>query len=107
MSAIERLQARGVIRIEADGIIRLTKSAWRSATDGTKYAEAAETIHFVGFKDDRYWNAVKAFGKPDFVHRFWDRRAADEIADGDVVVFADGNETQPINPFAYDDSAYF
>lgn len=29
-------------------------------------------FHFVGFKDDRYWAAVKAFGKPDFVHRFWE-----------------------------------
>ena len=22
-------------------------------------------LHFVGFKDERYWNAVKTFGKPD------------------------------------------
>lgn len=64
-------------------------------------------IHFVGFKDDRWWNAVRVFGRPDFIHRFWDRRAVDEIADGDIVVFADGDETQPIWKYAYDDSAYF
>jgi hypothetical protein len=68
---------------------------------------ATGCLHFVGFKDDRYWNAVKTFGRPAFVHRFWDARAACEIAPGDVVVFADGDETQPTRPFAYDDSAYF
>lgn len=64
-------------------------------------------MHFVGFKDDRYLAAVRAFGRPDFVHRFWDRRAVDEVADGDVVVFADGDETQPVRVHAYDDSAHF
>lgn len=64
-------------------------------------------LHFVGFKDDRYNNAVKVFGKPDFVHRFWDRRAADEVCEGDVAVFATGDEFAPVNPFAYDDSAHF
>jgi hypothetical protein len=64
-------------------------------------------IHFVRFKDDRYHNAVRVFGKPDFVHRFWDHRAVCEIADGDVVVFADGDDTQPVVAHAYDDSAHF
>jgi hypothetical protein len=31
--------------------------------------------HFVGFRDDRYNRAIRVFGRPDFVHRFWDRRA--------------------------------
>lgn len=64
-------------------------------------------IHFVGFKDDRYWTAARVFGRPDFIHRFWDRRAADEIAPDDIVIFADGDETQPVMEFAYDDSANF
>lgn len=63
--------------------------------------------HFVGFKDDRYYTAVKVFGKPDFIHRFWDRRAVDEVAPGDVVIFADGDETQAVRQFAFDDSANF
>jgi hypothetical protein len=50
---------------------------------------------------------VKTFGKPDFVHRFWDRRARDEVAPGDVVFFAEGDETQPVREFAFDDSANF
>jgi len=61
--------------------------------------------HFVGFKDDRVQVARRVFGEPDFWHRRWDRRAQDEIADGDVVILADGDETSPVDPFAFDDSA--
>lgn len=64
------------------------------------------TIHFVGFKDERYRNAQKIW-KPDFIHRFWDNRALAEIVPGDVVIFADGDEHQPVNPYTYDDSAHF
>lgn len=64
-------------------------------------------IHFVGFSDNRYNTAIKVFGTPDFIHRFWDRRAVDEVQPGDVVLFANGNETQDVNPFAFDDSANF
>ncbi len=62
-------------------------------------------LHFVGFKNERFYNAIKVFGKPDFIHRFWDNRAVAEVQPDDVVVFADSNEFQPINPFAFDDSA--
>ena len=64
-------------------------------------------LHFVRFKDDRFWNAVRVWGRPDFVHRFWDMRAVHEVMPGDVVIFADGDERQPPTPFAYDDSAFF
>lgn len=64
-------------------------------------------LHFVGFKDDRFHNAVKAFGRPDFVHRKWDQRAVSEVCEGDVVVFATGDETSPVDPHCYDDSAFF
>ena len=63
-------------------------------------------LHFIGFKDDRYNTAVKTFGKPDFVHRRWDYRALCEVCECDVAIFADGDEHSPVNPFAYDDSAY-
>ena len=51
-------------------------------------------VHFVGFRDERYWRAVEAFGLPDFIHRGWDMRAQREIAPGDLVVFASGDATQ-------------
>ena len=51
-------------------------------------------VHFVGFRDDRYWNAVRVWGEPDFIHRGWDLRARREIADSDTVVFATGPADQ-------------
>jgi hypothetical protein len=102
----QALVDQGVITI-ADGVVRLTRQAWAFATDCTCYAERHDVVHFVGFKDDRWWNAVRTFGRPDFVHRRWDARAVVEVMPGDLVVFATGDETQPVDPFAYDDSAYF
>lgn len=61
-------------------------------------------LHFVGFRDERYWAAVRAFGLPDIVHRVWDARAKAEIAPGDVAVFAVGDEHQPVSPYGWDDS---
>jgi hypothetical protein len=89
----------------------MTRSAWQNATRGTRYEERG-MYHFVGFKDpryakdERYDRIVKAFGPPDFIHRFWDRRAVDEVMEGDVVFFADGDETQDVRTFSFDDSAH-
>lgn len=69
-------------------------------------------LHFVGFrdprreKDTRYWNAVRVFGHPDFLHRGWDRRAQREIMHGDTIVFANGDETQPMSVYSFDDSDF-
>jgi hypothetical protein len=62
------------------------------------------SLHFVGFGDDRYWNAVRVFGKPDFIHRNWDVRARQEIVEGDIAVFARGCIDDPPYPVAWDDS---
>lgn len=62
-------------------------------------------LHFIGFKDDRVWNALKVFGPPDFWHRNWDVRAMQEIAPGDVAIFATGNEMDEPKAQAHDDSA--
>ncbi len=64
---------------------------------------SARAVHFVGFRDDRYWAAVKVFGRPDFIHRGWDLRARRELADGDVVVFADGPSKQVMRVKSFDD----
>lgn len=54
-------------------------------------------VHFVGFRDDRYWNAVRIWGRPHFIHRGWDIRARWETADGDTVIFAKGTADDPPN----------
>ena len=62
-------------------------------------------VHFVEFRDDRYWNAMRVFGRPDFFHRYWDWRAVGDVAPGDVVVFA-GAEGPP-KEIAFNDSVVF
>jgi hypothetical protein len=60
-------------------------------------------IHFVGFRGDEYLRAIRIFGKPDFIHRGWDLRALREIAEGDVVIFAKGDDSQPPSKHSYED----
>lgn len=64
-------------------------------------------LHFVGFKDDRVFNALRVFGRPDFWHRLYDKRAIAEIVPGDTVIFAKGDETQEVREFTHDDSQMF
>lgn len=61
-------------------------------------------LHFVGFKDDRIHAARRVWGEPDFYHRIWDRRAQSMILEGDVAVFATGDEHDEPGIFAFDDS---
>lgn len=60
-------------------------------------------VHFVGFRSDEYLSAVKVWGKPDYYHIGWDRRARREIAPGDTIVFALGEHDQPYAERNFDD----
>lgn len=65
-------------------------------------------LHFVGFRGSEYVSAVRIFGKPDFIHRYWDHRAiGDIVADLDTVVFAKGSERDTPNVYAFNDSECF
>jgi len=73
-------------------------------------------LHFVGFRDPRYWKAepsymraVAIFGEPDFCHRVWDMRAMADIAPGDKVVWHNsakglGECMPPYMHYTFDDS---
>lgn len=63
-------------------------------------------LHFIGFKDERYYNAVRVFGRPDFIHRHWDVRAKHEIVQGDVAVFATKTYCDTPNEYSFNDSQY-
>lgn len=65
------------------------------------------TLHFVHFRGEEYHAAVKVFGKPDFYHMVYDKRAQKEFAEGDMVVFAQGTEKDMPFPYTYDDSNFF
>lgn len=65
-------------------------------------------VHFVGFRGDEFHSAVKIWGKPDFIHRFWDVRATGDVSPQDIVVFARKKDWDNINTpkqQAFDDSA--
>ena len=51
-------------------------------------------LHFVWFRGDEYLRAIQVFGRPDFIHLGWDRRAKREVFDGDTVIFARGPHDQ-------------
>ncbi|MGN5375845.1 hypothetical protein [Sphingomonas hankookensis] len=61
-------------------------------------------VHFVGFRGEEYWAAVRVWGTPHFIHIGWDRRAQREIVPGDLVVFATGDADQPIGPYNFPDT---
>jgi len=56
-------------------------------------------VHYVGFSDDRYLNAYRVFGGPRIIHRRWDQRAARDIGEDDIVVFANGPCVQEPSKF--------
>lgn len=67
-------------------------------------------VHFIGFKPGTqdWWNAVRIFGEPDFIHRKWDERAAfgGEIDwENDILVFAGKEREDVVYSFSVDDSA--
>lgn len=61
-------------------------------------------IHFVWFRGEEYWSAVKIWGEPDFIHMGWDTRAKREILDTDIVVFAKGDHDQQYSERNYSDT---
>lgn len=65
-------------------------------------------LHFVGFRGDEYVRACRIFGRPDFIHRHNDQRLlrGGEMADGDMVIYANGYEAKP-TAYSFDDSAVF
>lgn len=64
-------------------------------------------VHFVGFRGEEYWSARRIWGRPDFFHRHWDHRVPGDVAPGDTVVFAKGNEFYRPTPFTFNDSEVF
>lgn len=54
--------------------------------------------HFIGFRGNEYWSAVRIWGRPHFIHRWMDPRAFREIDwHNDIVIFA-GTETEDVRP---------
>ncbi|WP_242140895.1 hypothetical protein [Sphingomonas sp. TREG-RG-20F-R18-01] len=65
--------------------------------------EIRPALHFVGFRGSEYHSAVGVWGKPDFFHMGWDRRAQRDVHPDDTVIFAQGTEDSPVARFNYSD----
>lgn len=62
-------------------------------------------VHFIGFRDKRAFDVCCVFfGVPDFIHPTWDVRAQQEIAPGDLAVFAPDCWGKEPSMNAFDDS---
>lgn len=95
--------------IDFNGYSELSRSVHALKALSFSARSECRATHFVRFPDlhgDQFWSAVRTFGEPDFLHRYWDRRARREIADGDLVLFAKGEADQPHAPFNGNDEAY-
>lgn len=64
-------------------------------------------LHFVGFRGEEYWSAVRVWGFPDFIHRYLDHRAVGDFAPDDIIICARGCTDDPPNPYAFNDSECF
>jgi hypothetical protein len=63
-------------------------------------------LHFIGFRGEEYNNAVKAFGKPDFVHLVHDHRMYGDVdIDNDVLVFGPKADPRVISEYSDQDHA--
>ena len=61
-------------------------------------------IHFIGFRNEEYWSAVKIWGKPDFVHLTHDRRLYGDVdAERDTLVFGPKADPDYVCPFSWQD----
>lgn len=61
------------------------------------------TVHYIGFRGDEFVRARRLWGGPVMIHRRWDRRAQRDIGPDDLVIFAEGDETQPLARWNGDD----
>lgn len=59
-------------------------------------------VHFIGFRGEEYWSAVRIWGKPDFIHESHDPRSYQDRASGDVVVFGPKAAPDYIVPYNVD-----
>lgn len=60
-----------------------------------RHTVTAPAVHFVGFRGEEFWSAVRVWGRPHFIHMGNDTRMRRELADEDTVVFARGSEARP------------
>lgn len=61
------------------------------------------SVHFIGFRGEEYWNAVKVFGIPDFIHLIHDHRMYGDVGPDDVLVFGPKADPGTISIYSWQD----
>ena len=64
-------------------------------------------VHFVGFRGEEYWSAVKVFGKPTFIHRWHDHRMYGDVAKADTLIFGPKADPAHVAEFSDQDHERF
>lgn len=59
--------------------------------------------HFIGFRGEEYWNAVKVFGLPDFIHMWHDNRMYGDVGEEDILIFASKANPNHISKYSWQD----
>jgi hypothetical protein len=60
-------------------------------------------VHFIGFRGEEFWSAVKVFGYPDFVHLIHDNRMYGDVGDEDTLVFGPKASPDKISEYSWQD----
>lgn len=60
-------------------------------------------VHFIGFRGEEYWSAVKIFGAPDFIHLIHDNRLYGDVGENDILVFGPKADPDRISQFSWQD----
>ena len=61
------------------------------------------SIHFIGFRGEEYWSAVRVWGRPDFVHLIHDHRLYGDVGQDDVLIFGPKADPTIISAYSWQD----
>lgn len=67
------------------------------------FAPIGPGLHFVGFRGEEYWSAVRIWGRPYSLYIGWDRYVMHAIIPEDTVIFTKGDWTQAPSEYGYPD----
>jgi hypothetical protein len=48
---------------------------------------SAPRLHFIGFRGEEYWSAVRVWGRPDFIHEYATWSVLGDCAPDDTVIY--------------------
>jgi len=65
--------------------------------------DSLRCVHFIGFRGEEYWSAVRAFGPPHFIHLIHDHRMYGDVGPDDVLLFGPKADPNHISKYSWQD----